>query len=150
MEFNSSYAHTPPPPLPPIHPKGNSEAEVFMKPLQKAILTAHADNQNWRKELHSFLLNYRASPHSTTKIPPAEALYNRPIRTKLPEPITKPVNTAQHKKLKVADEKVKRKMKEYHDKRTNAKERRYCFSQTTKEKQVVCKIQPQYLHRETG
>ena len=52
-----------------IHPKGNSEAEVFMKPLQKAILTAHADNQNWRKELHNFLQNYRASPHSTTKIP---------------------------------------------------------------------------------
>ena len=44
-------------PCTPLHPKGNSEAEVFMKPLQKAILTAHADNQNWRKELHSFLLN---------------------------------------------------------------------------------------------
>ena len=83
-----------------------------MKPLQKAILTAHADNQNWRKELHSFLLNYRASLHSTTKIPPAETLYNRPIGTKLSEPITKPLNTARHKKLKVADVKVQRKMKD--------------------------------------
>ena len=101
-----------------------------MKPLQKAILTAHAENQNWRKELHNFLLNYRASPHSTTKTPPAEALSNLPIRTKLPEPITKPLNTEQHKKLKVADEKVKRKMKEHHDKRTNAKERTFSIGDT--------------------
>ena len=122
-------------PCTPLHPKGNSEAEVFMKPLQKAILTAHADNQNWRKELHSFLLNYRASPHSTTKIPPAEALYNRPIRTKLPEPITKPLNSVQHKKLKAADEKVKRKMKEYHDKRTKAKERTFNIGDTVLVKQ---------------
>ena len=100
-----------------------------------ASLTAHADNQNWRKELHSFLLNYRASPHSATKIPPAEALYNRSIHTKLPEPITKPLNTEQHKKLKVADEKVKRKMKEYHDKRTNAKEWTFNIGDTVLVKQ---------------
>ena len=122
-------------PCTPLHPKSNSEAEVFMKPLQKVIITAHADNQNWRKELHSFLLNYRASPHSTTKIPPAEALYNRPICTKLPEPITKPLNSAQHKKLKAADEKVKRKMKEYHDKRTKAKERTFNIGDTVLVKQ---------------
>ena len=110
-------------PCTPLHPFiPSSEAEVFMKPLQKTILTAYADNQNWRKELHSFLLNYRASPHSTTKIPPADALYNRLIRTKLPEPITKPL-------------KVKRKMKEYHDKRTNTKERTFNIGDTVLVKQ---------------
>ena len=45
------------------------------------------------------------------------------------------MNTAQHKKLKVADEKVKRKMKEYHDKRTNAKERTFNIGDTVLFKQ---------------
>ena len=75
------------------------------------------------------------SPHATTKIPPAEALYNRPICTKLPEPVTKLVNTKQHKKLNVADENVKRKMKEYNDKHTNAKERTFNIGGTVLVKQ---------------
>ena len=32
-------------PCTPLHPKGNSEAEVFMNPLQKAILTAHVNKK---------------------------------------------------------------------------------------------------------
>ena len=68
----------------PLWPQGNSEVEAFMKPLGKAIRTAKLERQPWRQELAKFLLAYRSTPHSTTKTPPAQLLYNREMRGKLP------------------------------------------------------------------
>ena len=56
----------------PLWPQANSEAENFMKPMEKAIYAAHLEKKNWRKELYRFLLNYRATPHTTTKFAPAK------------------------------------------------------------------------------
>ena len=42
----------------PLWPQGNAEAEAFMKPLGKAIKTAHLENRPWQQELSKFLLNY--------------------------------------------------------------------------------------------
>ena len=42
----------------------------------------------WKKELYTFLLNYRATPHSTTGYRPSELLFNRSIQTKLPQTVT--------------------------------------------------------------
>ena len=47
-----------------------------MKPMEKTIKAAHTEHKNWNKELYSFLLNYRATPHSTTKFSPAALLFN--------------------------------------------------------------------------
>jgi hypothetical protein len=55
-----------------------------MKPLGKAIRTANLEGRPWKQELSKFLLAYRSTPHSTTKVPPAQLLYNREIRGKLP------------------------------------------------------------------
>ena len=63
----------------------NGEAENFMKPLTKAAQSSHAEGRDWRKDLFRFLLNYRATPHSTTGMAPARLLFNRNIVTKLPE-----------------------------------------------------------------
>ena len=68
----------------PLWPQDNSEVEAFMKPLGKAIRTANLEGRPWRQELSKFLLAYRSTPNSTTKIPPAQLLYNREIRGKLP------------------------------------------------------------------
>ena len=65
----------------------NSEAESFIKPLNKTILAAQAEGQDWCKELFVFLLNYRATPHVTTGVPhPCYCLCV--IRTKLPQIIS--------------------------------------------------------------
>ncbi|CAB4000900.1 Uncharacterized protein K02A2.6, partial [Paramuricea clavata] len=67
----------------PLWPQANAEAENFMKPLTKCLQTAVIDNKDWKEELQLFLLNYRATPHCTTKVPPATALFGRNIRRKL-------------------------------------------------------------------
>ena len=63
----------------PLWPQANSEAEILMKPLIKTIRTARTEQKDWKKELYTFLLNYRATPHSMTRYPPSELLFNRSI-----------------------------------------------------------------------
>ena len=67
----------------PLWPQANGEAESFMKPVTKAIRSAHAEGRDWKKDLYRFLLNYRATPHSSTGVSPAELLFNRKISNKL-------------------------------------------------------------------
>ena len=62
----------------------NAEAETFMKPLTKYLQTAVIDNKDWKQELQFFLLNYLATPHCTTKVPPATALFGRNIAQNYP------------------------------------------------------------------
>ena len=42
----------------PLWPQANSEAENFMKPMTKAIRSAHAEGKAWKKHLSSQLSNY--------------------------------------------------------------------------------------------
>ena len=61
--------------------------------------------------MHRFLRNFRATPHTTTRIPPATALFNRAIKTKLPE-----FNEGQQAStLEANDRRAKKKMKTYAD-----------------------------------
>ncbi len=69
----------------PLWPQANSEAENFMKPLTKAIRSAHAEGRDWKKVLYRFMLNYRATPHCTTGIAPSELLFNRKIQLSFPK-----------------------------------------------------------------
>ena len=77
------YQHDP---VTPLWPEANGGVERFMRVLKKIMQTAHLEGKNWKQELYRALLNYRATPHSTTGISPAEALFGRKIRTRLPEP----------------------------------------------------------------
>lgn len=79
----------------PLWPQANSEAENFMKPMGKAIRAAITEHKNWKKELYSFLL----TPHTTTKFSPAELLFNRTIKTKLPNPLH-PMNTEKDQQVR--------------------------------------------------
>ncbi|ELU15607.1 hypothetical protein CAPTEDRAFT_31075, partial [Capitella teleta] len=67
--------------------------------------------KSWKQELWTFLKQYRATPHSSTGIVPAEALYGRNIETEIPSML----KTHPEKDLREKDEEFKRKMKRYAD-----------------------------------
>ena len=48
-------------PSSPLWPEENGEAENFMKPLVKAVKSAHHDNQDCKMEIFNFLLDYLIS-----------------------------------------------------------------------------------------
>ena len=103
-----------------LWPQANSEAENFMKPLTKAIRSAHAEGKNWKKDLYLFLLNYRATPHSTTGFAPSELLFNRKIKTKLPQ-LTVNSQTEMNSKVQKNDKEAKEKMKRHADEKSRVK-----------------------------
>ena len=72
---------------------------------------------------HSFLLNYCATPHCVTGVPPAELLLNRSIRTKLPKLATTCIPVNKHHIARENDNQRKLRAKEYNDTRKHAAER---------------------------
>ena len=82
----------------------------FMKQLVKAVKSAHYENKDWKREMFKFLLNYRATPHSTTGKSPSELLYNRKIQTKLPQ-VTVENESSLHQEVKKRDEMLKKNQK---------------------------------------
>ena len=85
-------------PSSPLWPQGNAEVERCMQPLQKCIRSAHSDGRDWKPAIFKFLLDFRATPHATTGKSPASLLFNRDIRTKLPNLITN-INSVKHRQL---------------------------------------------------
>ena len=68
----------------PLWPQANAEAERFMRTLGKAICAAHVEGHPWKQTLYAFLRNYCATPHCSTGMAPADVLFGRPLRIKLP------------------------------------------------------------------
>ena len=109
-------------PATPLWRQGNSEVGAFNKPLEKAIRAAWIEKRPWQQELSKFLLNYRSTPHSTTKVPPAELLYNRKIKGKLPDLPRKVKVVNRHKEARDNQEINKEKSPNYANQRQNVKE----------------------------
>ena len=101
----------------PLWPKANSECERFNKTICKAIRAACVENRNWKQEMYNFLRNYRATKHATLNKAPAEILFGRNIKTRLPQFVPK----SNDKKLRGTDKQKKLKMKVYADERNNAR-----------------------------
>jgi hypothetical protein len=89
-----------------------------MRSIGKAICAACTGHRRWKQEIHTFLRNYRATPHGTTGMSPAEPLFGRKINTKLPNLTNK---TSNDYNVRVNDTTRKQKMKEYFDLRRNTK-----------------------------
>ena len=51
----------------------------------KTIRIAHIEGKDIRKEINNFLFVYRNTPHSSTKITPANVMFNRKIRHNIPD-----------------------------------------------------------------
>ena len=100
----------------PLWAPANSEAERFMRTVEKSIRTSTNEGKNWKQELQQFLLQYRATPHTTTGKSPAELLFGRQIRTKLPEATHQAKASTDHE-VRQRDHSAKQKMKQYSDMR---------------------------------
>ena len=69
----------------PYWPQANGQVERFMSPLAKIIRAAKIEQKDWKSECYNFILSYRTTPHSVTNIPPADMMFNRKIRTTIPD-----------------------------------------------------------------
>ena len=107
-------------PVSPYLPQANGEVEIFNQPLEKAIQTAVLEGRVWRQEISRFLLQYRTTPHSVTKVAPCELLFNRQVRGKLPS-IKRKIVVDRHAEARENETKSQRYHKQYADKRRNAK-----------------------------
>ena len=119
----------------PLWPEANGIVERFMGTINKFVRASVAGNHDWRAELDSFLLHYRATPHSATQISPFEALNTRKMNIGLPSiPFsdTKPCRS----KISQNDAASKGKMKAYADKR------RHTYPSSLKEGDNVLIKQP--------
>jgi hypothetical protein len=88
----------------PLWARANAESERFMKTIGKA----HTEHRSWKQDIHIFLRNYRATPHATTDMSPAEILFGRKINTKLPDLTFK---SPTHNMIRKKDKDRKLKMK---------------------------------------
>ena len=69
----------------PLNPQANADAEQFMRVLKKLYQISKLTGSNFKQEVYRFLRAYRATPHCTTKIAPADLMYpSRKFRTRLP------------------------------------------------------------------
>ena len=63
----------------------NGEVERFVRTVKKVIKTANVERKSWKQEMYRFLRNFQTTLHTTTRVPPATALFGRAIKTKLSE-----------------------------------------------------------------
>ena len=95
------------------------QVERENRSILKRIKIAQAEKRDWKAELDHYLMMYRSTPHSTTGVSPAEALYSRQIRTKLPK--LQEFNYSNDQEMRDRDHELKEKGKLYSDKRRNAR-----------------------------
>lgn len=69
----------------PRWPQANGLVERFMKTIGKVIKASIVENLNWEDTIDEFLLSYRTTPHSTTKVSPATLLFKGTFKAWLPE-----------------------------------------------------------------
>ena len=72
---------------------------------------------NYEVEIQKFLINFRNTPHRALGLSPSEIVFNRKLKTKLPQFSVQPID----KYLRQRDKKYKLKNKQYADQKRRAK-----------------------------
>jgi hypothetical protein len=107
----------------PAWPQSNGQVENFNKNLKRLIQRSYISGVDWRAELNSFLRSYRNTPHSATKVAPAQLIFNNCNSSKLP--ITFILDSSRSDLVKEArnnDIESKQRIKSYLDIKRGAKE----------------------------
>ena len=102
----------------PLWPQANGEIERQNRSILKRLRIAQAEGKNLKSEVVRFLMMYSSTPHSITGVAPAELLYGRTYRTKLPQLREIVVDS----EVRYRDAERKRKGKIYADNKRNAVE----------------------------
>jgi hypothetical protein len=105
----------------PLWPRANAEVEAFMRKLGKVLQAAKISGAKRENELSNFLMSYRATPHTTTKVPPAMLMLGRQINTGIPRSNDVDIRKA-HGTARVNDVKAKARMKLEYDTRMHVRE----------------------------
>lgn len=105
----------------PYSSQANGEVERQNRTIMKAIKTIIAEGNDQKKEFNTFLKAYRSTPHTVTNVSPAELMYGRKMRTKLPEFCLE--YTGCDDEIRMRDSNCKEKGKKYYDKRCHVKKR---------------------------
>ncbi|XP_046748852.1 uncharacterized protein K02A2.6-like [Diprion similis] len=119
----------------PFWPQANGEVERQNRSILKRLKIAQATNRDWKEELITYLQAYRTTPHSVTGVAPAELMFNRKIRSKIPD-IT--LMTTQNDDEEVRDRDLLKKDKG----RRDADEKRHAKESEIKEGDIVLMQQP--------
>ena len=114
-------------PVSPEDPQCNGFAENFVKFLCKMVHTAVAERKDPKIELYNYLLQYRATPYTTTGKAPSEVLFGRKIQTKLPQVFTK-MQGDDIESVRERHDRRKQKQKEHFDRRNRAHEKHVRFN----------------------
>ena len=130
-------------PVAPKDPQGNGFAENFVKSLCKMVHIAIIEDKDPKTELYTFLLHYRATPHGTTGVSPAEMLFGRRLQTKLPQ-IHVQEETEEKKMIRERHDKKRLDQKKYFDKRHKVQEKKVSFGDKVMVKQQKSTTKPPY------
>lgn len=107
---------------PPYWPQANGLVERQNRSLLKRLkISANTPNREWRKDLYTYLLMDRNTPHPATGVSPAELLFGRPTRTKIPSITEGMSKHIDDEEVRDHDLIFKTKTKEYADEKRKAK-----------------------------
>lgn len=107
----------------PLWPRANGEVERQNRFLLKAMRVAHAEGKRWQTELNKFLLAYRSTHHSTTGRSPAELLFGRQLKTKLPEFVPEEEREILYQDVRDLDSERKQANKDYIDRKFHTRDK---------------------------
>lgn len=102
----------------PYWPQANGEVERFNRTLGKHLSISRNNGSDWKEDLNSFLLAHHATPHPSTGKSPAELMFKRKMREKIP---AMSLGYDGEDVVKEKAEEIKRKMKNYVDNKRKAK-----------------------------
>ena len=115
-EMGVEHRHTTP-----LWPRANGEVERQKDTIESYQSGPHGGEELEGQELNKFPLAYRSTPHSTTGKSPAELLFRRVLKTKMPE-----LSGLDDEEADISDQGARDRdtqKKDYVDKKFNAKER---------------------------
>ncbi|XP_024891451.1 uncharacterized protein K02A2.6-like [Temnothorax curvispinosus] len=127
----------------PHWPQANGEIERQNRSLLKRIKITQLERKDWKQEILDYLLMYRSSPQASTGVSPAELMFGRKIKTKMPE--LRGIRNNLDEAIRDRDAWKKLKSKERYDLRNNAKESELKLGDTVLLKTIKRdKLSPEY------